>query len=122
MSLSVQHSVVESFKFSSKNIRAVYIKDVGQCLISLDVCTAIGYDKESGIKAIQRLVPEKCNMRFGDDKIDMKEVDKNVHLHPDTVGLVVCGEGRYQNGRGETPVPPPRYEDKKTKNSNFFEG
>ena len=56
MSLSVQCSVIESFKFNYKNIRAFYIKDVGQCLISQDVYTAVGYDKENGVKAMQRLV------------------------------------------------------------------
>ena len=75
MSLSVQHSVVESFKFNDKNIRAFYIKDVGLCLLSQDVYTVLRYDKE------------KYKMRFGDAVIDMKEVDKNVHLHPDTVLL-----------------------------------
>ena len=87
MSLSVQRSVVESFKFNDKSIRAFYIKDVGQCLISQDVYTAVGYDKENGVKIMQRLVPEKYKMRFGDTMIDMIEVDKNVHLYPDTVLL-----------------------------------
>ena len=87
MSLSVQRSVVESFKFNDKSIRALYIKDVGQSLISHDVYTAVGYDKENVVKTIQQLVPEKQKMRFGDAMIDMKEVDKNVHLHPDTVLL-----------------------------------
>ena len=75
MSLSVQHSVVESFKFNDKNIRAFYIKDVGLCLLSQDVYTVLRYDKE------------KYKMRFGDAVIDMKEMNKNVHLHPDTVLL-----------------------------------
>ena len=59
MSLSVQRSVVESFKFNGKHVRSVYVKDVGQCLVSKDVYEAIGYDKENGVTAIQRLVPEK---------------------------------------------------------------
>ena len=42
MSLSVQRSVVESFKFNGKNIRAFYIRGVGQCLISQDKYTAVG--------------------------------------------------------------------------------
>ena len=62
MSLSVQHSVVESFKFNDKHVRSVYVKDVGQCLVSKDVYEAIGYGKEDGVKAIQRLVPEKYNI------------------------------------------------------------
>ena len=87
MSFSVQLSVVESFKFNGKNIRAFYIKDVGQCLISQGLYTAVGYNKENGVKTLQRLVPEKYKIRFGDVGIEMKEVDKNIHLHPDMVLL-----------------------------------
>ena len=79
MYFSVQHSVVESFKFNAKNIRAVYIKDVGQCLISQDADTAVGYDRENGIKAIQRLVPERYKMQFGDAKIHIKDMDSFFH-------------------------------------------
>ena len=39
-------SVLESFKFNDKSIRAFYIKDVGQCLISQDVYTAVGTIKK----------------------------------------------------------------------------
>ena len=87
MNFSVQRSVVESFKFNDKSIRAFYIKDVGQFLISQDVYTVMGYDKENGVKAMQQLVREKYKMRLGDIMIGMKEVDKNVHLHPDKVLL-----------------------------------
>ena len=87
MSLSVRRSVVESFKFNDKSIRASYIKDVGQCLISQDVYTVMEYDKENGVKAMQQLVREKYKMRLGDAMIGMKEVDKNVHLHSDSVLL-----------------------------------
>ena len=59
MSFSVERSVIESFNFNGKHVRSVYVKDVGQCLVSKDVYEAIGYDKENGVKAIQRLVPEK---------------------------------------------------------------
>ena len=59
MSFSVQCSVVESFKFNGKHVRYVYVKHVGQCFISKDVYEGIGYNKENGVKAIQRLVPEK---------------------------------------------------------------
>ena len=59
MSLSAQRLVVESFKCNDKHVRSVYVKDVGQCLVSKDVYEAIGYGKEDGVKAIQRLVPEK---------------------------------------------------------------
>ena len=76
MSLSVQRSVVESFNFNGNHMTSVYVKNVGQCLVSKDVCAAIGYDKENGVKAIQRLVPEKYKVRFGDAMIDMKEMKK----------------------------------------------
>ena len=36
---------------------------------------------------MQRLIPEKYKMRLGDAVIDMKEVDINIHLHPDTLLL-----------------------------------
>ena len=76
MSLSVQRSVVESFNFNGKHMRSVYVKNVGQCLVSKDVYEAIGYDQENGVKAIQRLVPETYKVRFGDAMIDMKEMKK----------------------------------------------
>ena len=66
MSFSVKRSVVESFIFNDKHGRSVYAKDVGQCLVSKDVYEAIGYEKEDGIKAIQRLVPETYKIRSGD--------------------------------------------------------
>ena len=95
MSISVKCLVVESFRFNDKSIRAFYIKDVGQCLISQDVYTAVGYDKENGVKTMQQLVPEKYKMRLGHAMIDMKEVDQNVHLHPDTALLKEPGLYRF---------------------------
>ena len=83
----VQCSDEESFKFNDKRIMAFYIKDVGQCLISQDVYTAMGYEKENGIITMQRLVPEKYKIRLGNAMIDMKGVGKDIHYHPDTVSL-----------------------------------
>ena len=80
MSLSVQRSAVESFKFNGKHVTSVYVKDVGQCLISKDVYEAIGYEKEDRTKAIQGLVPEKYKIRLGETMIDMEKV-RNVRLH-----------------------------------------
>ena len=48
MSLSVQRSAIESFKFNGKHVRSIYVKDVGQCLVSKDVYEANGYVKETG--------------------------------------------------------------------------
>ena len=88
MSLSVQRSVVESFNFNGKHVRSVYVKDVGQCLVSKDVYEAIGHEEEDGAKAIQRLVPEKHKIRFGDAQVDLKEgVDDSVHTQPNTMLL-----------------------------------
>ena len=80
MSLLVQCSVIESFKFNYKNIRIFYIKDVGQCLIFQDVYTTVGYDEENGVKTMQQLLTEKFKMRMGNAVIYMKEMDNNVHL------------------------------------------
>ena len=53
MSFSVKRSVVESFNFNGKHVKSVYVKDVGQYIVSKDVYEAIGYEKEDGVKAIQ---------------------------------------------------------------------
>ena len=88
MSLSVQRSVVELFKFNGKHVRSVYVKDIGQCFVSKDVYEAIGYDKENGVKAIQRLVPEKYKIRLGDAQVDLEEgVDNSFHTEPNTMLL-----------------------------------
>ena len=38
MSLSVQHSVVGSFKFNVKNIRAVDVPGLGESLVGILMC------------------------------------------------------------------------------------
>ena len=69
MSLSVQHSVVESFSFNGKNIRAVHVPGLGECLVGIDVSRAIGYvDDSNGRRAIKRHVPQKYMMRIEDVK------------------------------------------------------
>ena len=45
MSLLAQRSIEESFRFNDKHVRSVYVKDVGQCVVSKDVYEAIGYEK-----------------------------------------------------------------------------
>ena len=72
MILSAQRSVVESFNFNGKHVRSVYVKDVGQCLVSKDVYEAIGYEKEDGVKAIQWLVPKKYKIQSGDAQTDLE--------------------------------------------------
>ena len=87
MSLSIKRSVIEEFNFNGTNVRSVYVKEVGECLIAGDVYTSIGHNRESGLKALQRHVPDKYKMRLGDAGIDIEEVDRSVHLHPDTILL-----------------------------------
>ena len=50
MSLSVQCSVVESFKFNGKNIRVVQIKNMGQCFEGIDVSEAVGYNDDDNVR------------------------------------------------------------------------
>ena len=65
MSLSVQHSVVESFKFNDKNIRVFHIKNVVQCFVYIDVSKAVGYnDDDNGKRAVRTHVPRKYRMRL----------------------------------------------------------
>ena len=77
MSLSVQSSVVESFKFNGKNIRVVHIKHVGQCLVGIDVSKAVGYnDDDNARRSVPTHVPGKYRMRLGDaQNILRREVD-----------------------------------------------
>ena len=55
-------------------MRSVYVKDVGQYLVSKDVYEAIGYNKENEAKAIQRLVPEKYKIQLGDVEVNLEGV------------------------------------------------
>ena len=91
MSLSISSSVVEKFQFNGKNVRSLYIKDIGECLLAKDVYEAVGYERDAGIQAIQRLVPDAYKLRLGDVKIDLDKVIKNDNLHPDTVLLKESG-------------------------------
>ena len=43
MSLSIQCSAVESFKFNGKDIRTVHAPGLGKCPVGIDVSRAIGY-------------------------------------------------------------------------------
>ena len=87
MSLSVQRSVVESFNFNGKHVRSVYVKDVGQYLVSKDVYESIGYEKEDEVKVIQRLVPKKYKIQFGNTQADLEGVDNCVHTQPNIILL-----------------------------------
>ena len=87
ISLSVQRSVVESFNFNGKHVRSVYVKDVGQYLVSKDVYESIGYEKEDEVKVIQRLVPKKYKIQFGNTQADLEGVDNCVHTQPNIILL-----------------------------------
>ena len=87
MSVFVQRSVIESFSFNGKSVRSVHVRGEGECLVAADVYTAVGYDRDSGRKAIQRLVPEKYKVRLGDVITDLEGVDKFVHPQGDQVLL-----------------------------------
>ena len=86
-SVSIKRSVVEQFSFDGKSVRSVFVKGVGECLVAGDVWRAIGYNKEAGVKQMQRLIPERYKMRFGDALPEVEKVDNIVHLHHDTVLL-----------------------------------
>ena len=73
MSLSVQRSVLESFSFNGKNIRAVHAPGLGEYLIGIDVSRAIGYvDDDDSRCAIKRHVTQKYMMQF----VDVKDIVK----------------------------------------------
>ena len=87
MSLSIKRSFVENFKFNGKVVRSVHVNGTGECLVASDVWRAVGYEKEAGIKQIQRLVPDKYKIRLGDACVDLEGVDRFVHTQPNTVLL-----------------------------------
>ena len=73
MSPLVQFWFVESFKFNDKNIKAVDVPGLGECLVGIDVSSVIGYvDDNNGRRAIKRHVPLKYMMRFEDVKVTVK--------------------------------------------------
>ena len=87
MSVSIRQSFVEQFSFNGKNVRAVYIQDVGECLVACDVYKAIGYSRKAGVQAIQRLVPDKYRMRLRGVDAVLQGVLKFEYPQADTVLL-----------------------------------
>ena len=79
MSLSVQRSVVESFKFNDKNIRVVHMM----------MSKAVSYnDDDNARRTVQTHVPGKYRMHLGDAKnILGTEVDIDLHIREDIVLL-----------------------------------
>ena len=73
VTLSIQRSIVESFKFNCKNIRAVHVPGLRQCLVDIDVSREIWYvDDNNDRRAIKRHVPQKYPMRLQDVKTIVK--------------------------------------------------
>ena len=68
MALQAQRDVFqtpleESLKFNSKNIRAVDIKDVDQCLVAKDVSKVVVYNNDDNARrAVRTHVPGKYRM------------------------------------------------------------
>ena len=91
MSLSIQRTAVEQFNFQGKSVRSVHVQGTGECLVANDVWRAVGYDRDFGLKQMQRLVPKRYKMRLGDALPDMEGVDKCVHTQPNTVLLKEAG-------------------------------
>ena len=64
MSLSIQQSVVEKFNFNGEDVRSIYIHGEGQRIVASGVYKVVGYSRKAGVKALQRLVPDKYKMRL----------------------------------------------------------
>ena len=90
MFLSVQRSVVESFKFNDKKIRAVHVNGE-ECLVSRGFYITTGYEEENGKKAIQNLVSSKYKLRFGDVNLSPNQGEVIFSLQKDTVLLKELG-------------------------------
>ena len=73
-------SIVNQFSFEGKSVRAVHVRGTGECLVAGDVYRAIGYNKEAGVQAIQRLVPRKYRLRFGDLLVKNDQLHHNLSL------------------------------------------
>jgi len=84
MAVSIYESIIQYFSFNGKSVRSVHVNGE-ECLISRDVYEAVGYDEQSGVQAIQRIVPKKYRIRFGDLLV------KNDQLHHNTVLLKEAG-------------------------------
>ena len=88
MSLLVQHSVLESFRFNDKNKRAVHVLGMGECLVGIDVSRVIGYvDDNNGRRAIKKHVPQKYIMQFEDAKDTVERHVQSDVLQDDAILL-----------------------------------
>ena len=76
MSLPVQRSVAESFKFNSRNIRTVRVPGLGMCSVGIDVSRAIGYeDGNNGRRATKRHIPEEHKIQLEGVETDTTQPD-----------------------------------------------
>ena len=84
-------SIIQQFSFNGKCVRSVYVSGE-ECLLSRDVYEAIGYDEQSGVQAIQRLVPRKYRLRFGDLLVINDQLHHNTVLLEKPVSIAsFCG-------------------------------
>ena len=75
VTFSVQRSIVESFKFNCKNISAVHVPGLRQCLVDTDVSREVWYvDGNNNRRAIKSHVPQKYLMRLQDVKTIVKRL------------------------------------------------
>ena len=100
--VSIKRSIFEEFNFKDKIVRSVYVQGDGECIFASDVYRGVGYERKAGIKAINRLVPEKYRMRYGDVMTRCRGVPKSRDPPADSVllkepdlycFLLKCGEG-----------------------------
>ena len=85
--VSIKRSIFEEFNFKDKIVRSVYVQGDGECIFASDVYRGVGYERKAGIKAINRLVPEKYRMRYGDVMSRCRVVPKSGDPPPDSVLL-----------------------------------
>ena len=99
MSLSIRQSVVEKFNFNGKNVRAVYIQDVGECLVASDVYKAVGYSRKLGYKQYSDLSRQKLeehHHRTTELQQGVEDRDNRIQtIQHENVGL----QGKIRNAR-----------------------
>ena len=90
LSLSVQHSELEQFRFNGNRVQSVHVNGE-ECLVSKDIYMVIGYEEENGKKVIENLVPKKYKLHFGDVNLSLNQGEDIFPLHKDTIFLKAPG-------------------------------
>ena len=69
--------------FNNKSIRVAHFKNVGQCLVGIDVSKAIVYnDDGNNRRVVQTHVPGKYRMHLGDAQIELPNEDVVILKEP----------------------------------------